>query len=110
VRKDGAIVVHSKVKPLAVKLWQGTNPKARDFRVQTIGRTFKATDLTREKDGTWVGKVDKPERGFTAYFVELTYPSLGAYPLKFTTEVYVNPNTLPYKWKDARPITAPDGK
>ena len=107
VRKDGAIVVRSKVSPSEVKLWQATNPKARDFRVDTIGKAFTSTTLAQRQDGTWVGEVGKPASGWTAYFVELTYPSGDAYPLKFTTEVSVTPNTLPYKWKDARPITAP---
>jgi PhoPQ-activated pathogenicity-related protein len=110
VRPDGAIVVKSSAKPSEVRLWQGTDPKARDFRVDTIGKTFTSTLLTRQPDGTWVGKVAKPAAGWTAYFVELSYPSGTAYPFKFTTEVSVIPDTLPYKWKDARPIIAPDGK
>jgi PhoPQ-activated pathogenicity-related protein len=111
VRKDGAIVVRSTAKPLEVNLWQGNDPKARDFRVDTIGpKAFTSTTLTRAKDGTWVGKVAKPPAGWTAYFVELVYPSGTKYPFKFTTEVSVIPDTLPYKWKDARPIIAPDGK
>ena len=110
VRKDGAIVVTSAVKPTEVRLWQGNDPKARDFRVDTIGKAFTSSLLTPQADGTWVGKVDKPAAGWTAYFVELTYPSSSPYPFKFTTEVSVIPDTLPYRWKDARPITAPDGK
>jgi PhoPQ-activated pathogenicity-related protein len=110
VRPDGAIVVKSTAKPTEVRLWQGNDPKARDFRVDTIGKAFTSTLLTQQADGTWVGKVAKPAAGWTAYFVELTYPSGTAYPFKFTTEVSVIPDTLPYKWKDARPITAPDGK
>jgi len=110
VRKDGAIVVKSPTKPAEVLLWQGNDPKARDFRVDTIGKAFTSTPLKRGKDGTWVGKVAKPAAGWTAYFVELTYPSGTKYPFKFTTEVSVIPDTLPYKWKDARPIIAPDGK
>jgi PhoPQ-activated pathogenicity-related protein len=109
VRKDGAIVVRSAVKPLEVNLWQGTNPKARDFRVDTIGKAFTATKLTRQKDGSWVGEVQKPASGYTAYFVELTYPGTAKRPLKFTTEVYVKPDVLPYRWEDAKPITAPPG-
>ena len=110
VRNDGAIMVKSTVQPSEVLLWQGTNPKARDFRVDTIGKTFTATKLERAKDGRWVGAPAKPANGWTAYFVELTYPSGGPHPFKFTTEVYVTPDTLPYEWKDARPIIAPDGK
>ncbi|MFL5294880.1 MAG: PhoPQ-activated protein PqaA family protein [Phenylobacterium sp.] len=110
VRKDGAIVVRSAAKPLEVNLWQGNDPKARDFRVDTIGKAFTSTTLKRQADGTWVGKPAKPAKGWTAYFVELVYPSGTKYPFKFTTEVSVTPDTLPYKWKDARPIIAPDGK
>ena len=45
--------------------------------------------------------------GFTAWFLEMTCPSGGKYPFKFTTEVQVTPDVLPYRWEDARPITAP---
>lgn len=109
VRKDGAIVVRSKVKPLEVHLWQGTNPKARDFRVDTLGpKAFTSARLTQQKDGSWVGNVPKPASGYTAYFVELVYPSGTKYPFKFTTETYVKPDVLPYRWEDAKPITAPE--
>ena len=107
VRKDGAIVVQPKGKPTEVRLWQGTNPKARDFRLDTIGKSFTSTLLQPQKDGSYVADVPKPASGYTAYFVELTYPSGGKYPLKFTTEVYVKPDVLPYRWEDAKPITAP---
>jgi len=107
VRKDGAIVVRPKGNPTEVRLWQGTNPKARDFRLDTIGKSFTSTVLQAQKDGTYVGDVPKPASGYTAYFVELTYPSGGKYPFKFTTEVYVKPDVLPYRWEDAKPITAP---
>lgn len=112
VREDGALVVNPGAqKPSQVLLWQGTNPKDRDFRVQTLGdKAFTATPLQAQADGSYVGNVEKPATGFTAYFVELTYPSGGKYPYKFTTEVYVKPDILPYRWEDARPITAPDGK
>jgi PhoPQ-activated pathogenicity-related protein len=108
VRDDGAIVVTPQGKPAEVLLWQGTNPKDRDFRVDTIGKAFTSTRLTARADGTFVGDVPKPATGYTAYFVELVYPSGGKYPLKFTTEVSVKPDVLPHRWEDARPITAPD--
>src|SRR5262245_18279875 len=38
--RDGTITVRPKTKPIEVRLWQGTNPKARDFRVETLGRVF----------------------------------------------------------------------
>jgi PhoPQ-activated pathogenicity-related protein len=112
VRDDGALVVNpGAIKPSSVLLWQGNNPKARDFRVATLGdKAFTSTPLQPAADGTYVGNVEKPAAGFTAYFVELTYPSGTKYPFKFTTEVYVKPDIYPYRWEDARPITVPDGK
>ena len=49
----------------------------------------------------YVGRVVKPADGWTAYFVELTYDSGGSFPFKFTTEVAVTPNVLPFRWEDA---------
>jgi PhoPQ-activated pathogenicity-related protein len=109
VKPDGAIAVRSSVKPDEVNLWQATDPTARDFRVDTIGKAFTSTPLKAQADGTYVGNVEKPKAGWTAYFIELVYASAGPYPFKFTTEVYVKPDTLPFRWKDARPITAPPG-
>jgi len=112
VRDDGALVVDpGTAKPSAVLLWHGTNPTARDFRVQTLGdKAFTSTPLTAQPDGSYVGNIERPASGFSAYFVELTYPTGGKFPLKVTTEVYVKPDIYPYRWQDARPITAPDGK
>lgn len=110
VGKDGAIVLSSAQRPMEVYLWQGTNPKARDFRVDTIGKAFTSTRLARQPDGTYRGNVPRPKDGYTAYFLEALYPSGTRYPFKFTTEVYVKPDVLPFRWKDARPIIAPYGK
>ena len=93
-----------------LRLCRPFTQKARDFRVDSIGNAFASTPLQPQADGTYVGNVDKPVSGFTAYFVEMTYPTGTRYPFKFTTEVYVKPDILPYRWEDARPIVAPDGK
>jgi PhoPQ-activated pathogenicity-related protein len=94
--KDGSIKVKASGQPSAVKLWQASNPKARDFRVDTIGRVWKASPAQPGKKGEWVGTVQKPDAGWTAYFIELTYPGDGKNSLKFTTAVRVIPDTLPY--------------
>lgn len=44
----------------------------------------------------YLAHVAKPDKGWTAYFVELTYPSGGKYPFKFTTAVRVTPDTEPF--------------
>jgi PhoPQ-activated pathogenicity-related protein len=96
--KDGSLVVTVKDKPVEVNLWQATNPKARDFRVDTIGKTYTSTRLQETRAGLYVGRVDKPASGYTAFFVELVYASGGKYPFKFTTEVSVVPDVLPYEF------------
>ncbi len=78
-----------------MKLWQATNPNARAFRLDTIGRAWKATKL-RQQGGSWIASVKAPAKGWTAYFVELTFPSGGKIPFKFTTAVRVVPDTLPF--------------
>ena len=94
--KDGAIKVVSKERPEAVTLWQATNPDARNFRLDAIGPAYQSTVLAPSGPNTWVGRAAAPPKGWTAFFVELTFASGGRYPLKFTTAVRVLPDTLPF--------------
>jgi len=94
--KNGDIRVTAKDKPSAVKLWQATNPEHRDFRLETLGAKYEGSALQDQGDGVYVAHVPAPEKGWTAYFVELTFPSGGKYPFKFTTAVRVNPDTEPF--------------
>ena len=96
-QQDGSLLVTVKDKPLLVNLWQATNPKARDFRLDTIGKAYTKSVLEPRADGTYLGHVDKPAEGFTAFFVELVYPTGRKYPFKFTTEVSVVPDVLPFE-------------
>ncbi len=102
IEKNGAIRVRTVDQPQEVKLWQATNPEVRDFRLEKIGPAWKSSKL--EASGNeFVGRVAKPEKGFTAYFVELTYPGGGKYPLKFTTGVKVSPDVYPHPAPKANP-------
>ncbi len=94
--KDGSIIVQTQDQPTEVKLWQATNAKARDFRLDTIGAAYKSSPLAAAKAGIYRAQVAPPAEGFTAYFVELTFASSGKYPLKFTTGVRVTPDRLPF--------------
>lgn len=93
---DGSITVTTETAPAKVLLWQATNPKARDFRLETIGPAWTSRPLTAGPDGTFVGRVDPPAEGWTAFFVELTFPGPGAEPFVFTTDVRVVPDTYPF--------------
>jgi PhoPQ-activated pathogenicity-related protein len=103
--EDGSIQVKTKTVPKQVRLWQATNPKARDFRVATIGKAYKSSLLRDQGDGLYVGKIEPPKEGWTAFFVELTFAGAGKFPLKVTTAVRVLPDRLPYGKVD--PATAP---
>ena len=96
-QSDGAVLVMPEDKPQAVNLWQATNPEARDFRVDTIGKAYTKSSLEPQSDGTYLAEVAKPPKGFTAFFVELVYATGHEYPFKFTTDVYVVPDILPFK-------------
>lgn len=103
VEADDSLHVKTSDKPKAVKLWYANNPKTRDFRVDKIGKVWKSEQISDEGDGTFIGKVAKPAEGFTAYLVELTYPNSGGPDLKFTTQVKVVPDVLPFKFTPKKP-------
>jgi len=93
---NGDIKVVSRSKPASVKLWQANNPDSRDFRLMTIGPAYRGEEVPEQGGGIYIGRVPKPEKGWTAYFIELTWPSGGKYPFKFTTAVRVIPDTEPF--------------
>jgi PhoPQ-activated pathogenicity-related protein len=103
MEKDGSITVTAETKPKEVNLWQATNPKARDFRLLTIGKAYRSSPLEADGKGVYVGRVEKPESGWTAFFVELVFDSGDAKaPYKFTTQVQVVPDVLPHSFEEFR--------
>jgi len=104
VQPNGGIEVLTITPPSEVKLWQATNPEARDFRLETFGPKWESSSLKASGEGRYVGSVPKPPKGWTAYFVELTFPSGTQVPYKFTTQVCVSPDVLPYKFVPQPPI------
>lgn len=104
---DDSIRVIVVDKPSAVRLWQATNPDARDFRVDTIGKVWTSTLLEDLGNGVYIARVPEPEKGWTAFFVELTYPVGGPVPLKVTTQVHVVPDEVPFKYEP--PAVTPKG-
>ncbi|MEM6380666.1 MAG: PhoPQ-activated pathogenicity-related family protein, partial [Bacteroidota bacterium] len=82
--------------PQEIKLWKALNPEARDFRLMTIGTAWKDQPISIEKDGTYEVTIPKPKKGWSAFYVELIFPSEGPVPYKFSTGVVVTPDVLPY--------------
>jgi len=100
---DGSIRVQTYTEPKGVRLWQATNPDARDFRLETIGSAWSSTKLQDSGNGVYIGTVNAPAQGWTAFAVELTFPgsTLIPTPLEsdqiFTTDVRITPAILPYR-------------
>jgi PhoPQ-activated pathogenicity-related protein len=94
-RGSGTLTVRVVDTPTQVNLWQTTNPKARDFRLETIGAAWKKTELKGDR-GTYTATIKAPDKGFTAFLVELAFPGPGDAPLVFTTEVMVSPDYYPF--------------
>lgn len=93
---NGDIRVTTRDQPISVKLWQATNPVHRDFRLEWVGPIYKSSVLLPAEPGVYVGHVIKPQKGWTALFVELVFPGPKDYPFHFTTAVRVLPDTNPY--------------
>jgi PhoPQ-activated pathogenicity-related protein len=93
---DGLIQVKAETKPIAVALWQAENPVARDFRLEAIGPAYRRSALEERGDGVYIAEAPEPAQGWVAYFIELTFPSGGLSPFKFTTGVRVAPEVLPF--------------
>lgn len=93
--------------PIEVNLWQATNPEARDFRLDVIGKAWTSSPLDALEPGRYVAEMEKPPAGFTAFFIELVYDSGGATPLKFTTDVKVVPDVLPFEGVEMKAIMKP---
>lgn len=94
--EHGTLTALAKPNPQAARLWQATNPRARDFRVETLGRKYMATPLEPNGDGTYTASVRPPKQGWSAYFIEFDWDVGTATPLKLTTEVVVVPDELPF--------------
>jgi len=98
--QDGSFRVTAVDAPTEVRLWQATNPKARDFRLESLGPKYTSSRLQDQGGGSYVGSVPKPRQGWTAFFVELTYDVGAPFPLKLTTNVHVTPDVLPHADED----------
>ena len=92
--KDGSIRVKAVTKPTQVVMWQANNPKARDFRLDSIGKVYTSSVLDDKGGGVYIAKIDKPDPGWTAFFVEAAFPTKTS-SMKLTSGVRITPDTLP---------------
>ena len=73
VLEDGTIRLQTDEQGVEVRLWQATNPEARDFRYESIGPAYSAQPLADQGGGVFTGTVAPPADGWIAYFLEVTF-------------------------------------
>ena len=78
-----------------------SNPNERNFMQAQIGRAYTSTALNEKEPGVCQIKLNPPETGYTAYYVELAFPTGTVEPLKFSTGVTVVPDVVEFEWKMA---------
>ena len=93
---DGTIQVRAEGNPKSVVLWQGMDPRARDFRFETVADAFRGSALSPESDGLYVATPAAPRRGWSAAFVQVNYKTVAGYPFSITSGVHITPDILPY--------------
>ena len=98
VTGEGALRVTTSSRPKRVRLWQATNPNARDFRLESLGAVWTSRVLEPEPDGAYVGFAPPPAVGWTAFFVEVTFDTAGVFKpdQAYTTDVLITPDDLPF--------------
>jgi PhoPQ-activated pathogenicity-related protein len=90
LNKGGALVIRTSPPAPVARLWQATNTTARDFRLESIGEAWTSSVLSSTPDGMYEVQVPPPSAGWTAYFVEITYPDVA--PQIYSTQVFITPD------------------
>ncbi len=118
IAENGLIWIWPSAKPKAVKLWQATNPGARDFRLESLGPVWTSQDLMSWEptilssfpagdgvqelapmpNGSYVGVVSQPPTGWKAFMIEATFDTAGVLEPDqvYSTGVQIIPDTLPH--------------
>jgi PhoPQ-activated pathogenicity-related protein len=96
--KENVLTVKSTVKPHSVKLWHAENPAGRDFRIHTIGKSWKESTLAASEDGSYKVTLKEPEIGWSADYIEFTFMSPQGLPLRVGTDLFVLPDLFPFDY------------
>ena len=89
-KADGTISASWDDKFATATLWEAKSD-TRDFR------KAKWTPSPLEADGKVDAKVAEPKQGWSAFYVEVKFPSAGIGPFSVCTEMSVLPKALPFK-------------
>jgi PhoPQ-activated pathogenicity-related protein len=104
---DNVLSVHCSQRPTRVTLWQAANEQARDFRVETIGRSYHGKVVATNDDGDCQVRLEKPAAGWMASFVQCEFDIGAPVPLRLTTDVTILPDELPHAADEIPVIDTP---
>ncbi|MCA9191848.1 MAG: PhoPQ-activated pathogenicity-related family protein [Planctomycetales bacterium] len=90
------LTVRCETQPQHVYLWTATNPKGRDFRVDTIGRAYESVELHPNGGGSYATQLKSPNEGWSASFVQCEFDIGAPTPIRLTTDVFILPDLLPH--------------
>lgn len=83
-------------EPYNISLWKANNPKARDFRIWEIGKSWEKSIIPIQNSGTYALKIPEGE-GYTASLIEVIFRGNQDSPITLTTGTVVRPDTYKYE-------------
>ena len=83
-------------EPYNISLWKVNNPKARDFRIWEIGKSWEKSSIPIQNSGTYALKIPEGE-GYTASLIEVIFKGNQDSPITLTTGTAVRPDTYEYE-------------
>ena len=87
---------HSINSDYQLKQWEAVNENGRDFRVDTIDRTWTSQNIPKTEDGKYAIHISEAEKGYKAGLLEIVFNPEADLPFTFTTGTVVTPNTFPF--------------
>ena len=98
ILEDGKLLLETypDSKPDSIYLWQAYNPSARDFRTETFGRKWEKEIIPISAEGKYELSIIAPDKGWKAFYAEMVFPGSGSIPFKFSTGVFITPDSLAY--------------
>ncbi len=99
-KKDNRIVLYTSERPASAKLWQAVNTSARDFRKnedKPDANAFTATPVHFQcaEQCQYESRISEPDKGWKAWFVEVTYDNAPFSDLSVTSRVFIYPDRYP---------------
>lgn len=95
-QKKNRLTLTTDQTPSVVRLWQASNPAARDFRLETTGRIWQSKTLGISANGEYNVDMLPPVKGWTAWFIELQYGA-SSFPQTYTSRIFITPERFKNK-------------